>query len=251
MSFQYLIEKILFRPVKLKADHVFNFDKDFEEINFNPDPDTIINALHFKVKAPKGIILYFHGNKDNLVRWGSIASELTKYNYDVVAIDYRSYGKSKGSLSEKNLFDDALFCYNQIKESSNPKHIILYGRSLGTGIASWLAGEVNPAKLILETPYYDIHDLIKRFFPDFLLKDKLNYKFSSHTYLKNSKYPLMIFHGTRDEVVPYRSGKKLFDSLRNPNKTLITIDGGRHNDLYSFPEYWNELKNFLEETGYF
>ena len=77
--------------------------------------------MYFKVQNPKGIILYFHGNKDNLVRWGIISSQLTKYDYDVIVIDYRGYGKSTGILSEDNFFNDALFCYTQIKETLNPK----------------------------------------------------------------------------------------------------------------------------------
>lgn len=246
MPIQFLIEKIIFRPVKLNPDYTFHFSSNFEEINFHPELAVTINALHFKVKNPKGIILYFHGNKDNLARWGSISSELTKFNFDVIVIDYRGYGKSTGILSEANFFSDSLFCYNHIKEKLSPEQIIVYGRSLGTGIASWLAGKVNPTKLILETPYYDMHDLIGNYFPSFLFKNKLAFKFSSHLYLKNSQFPILIIHGTKDMVVPYKSGQKLFESLQNPHKKLVTFVGGKHNDLSTYPNYWEELEHFLE-----
>lgn len=246
MPIQFLLEKIIFRPVKLNSDYPFHFDTNFEEINFHPEPESSINALHFKVQNPKGIILYFHGNKDNLVRWGIISSQLTKYDYDVIAIDYRGYGKSTGILSEDNFFNDALFCYAQIKETLNPKKIIIYGRSLGTGVASWLAGKLNPDKLILETPYYDMHDLISNYFPSFLFKNKLNFKLKSYSYLKNTEFPILILHGTKDTVVPYSSGQKLFESIQNPLKKLVTFNGGKHNNLSTFRNYWDELVEFLE-----
>ncbi len=246
MPIQFLLEKIIFRPVKISADYLFHFDSNFEEINFYPESDVEINALHFKVKNPKGIILYFHGNKDNLARWGKISSQLTKFDYDVIAIDYRGYGKSTGTLSEETFFSDALFCYTQIRETLNPLKIVVYGRSLGTGVASHLAGKVNPDKLILETPYYDMHDLISNYFPSFLFKNKLNFKLKSHSYLINTQFPILILHGTKDTVVPYSSGQKLFESLQNPLKKLITFNGGKHNNLNSFQNYWDELREFLE-----
>ena len=248
MPIQFLIKKIMFRPVKLKPDYIFQFNTDFEEINFYPEPEVSINALHFKVNNPNGIILYFHGNKDNLARWGTIASELTRFNYDVVAIDYRGYGKSTGSFSEDNFFKDALYCYSKLKETFNPKEIIIFGRSLGSGIAACLAFQINSSKLILETPYYDMHDLVGNYFPSFLFKNKLNYKFSSHTYLKHSGYPILIFHGTNDGTVPYRSGIKLFESIDNPRKRFVTIRDGKHNNLNSFQTYWEELQKFLEQS---
>jgi len=246
MSLLFLLEKLIFRPVKLNTDHPFQFPLEYEEINFYPQPQITINALHFKVKNPKGIILYFHGNKDNLARWGTIASEFSKYQYDVIAFDYRGYGKSTGKPTEENLFNDALFCYHQIMERITPENVILFGRSLGTGIASWLAAQVNPSKLILETPYYDMHDLVNKFIPSYFLKNIFYLKFSSYSYLKHSRFPILILHGTKDTVVPYKSGQKLFESIQNPNKQMVTFYGGKHNNLSSYSNYWLELKKFLE-----
>lgn len=245
MTIQTLIEQIVFRPTKLEDNYVFKFDVDFEELYFYPEKGATINALHFKAKNTKGIILYFHGNKDNLVRWGKIASGLLRFQYDVMVIDYRGYGKSEGERTEENLYSDALFCYSKMIEKHSPKEIILYGRSLGTGIASWLAGKVNPTKLILETPYYDMHDLIGSFVPQVLYKNKLKLKFRSYSYLQKTNFPILILHGTSDRVVPYKSGKKLYESITRTGVLFYTIVGGSHNDLSNFPDYWNEVQNFL------
>lgn len=143
------------------------------------------------------------------------------------------------------MFSDALFCYNEIKNKFNPEKIVLYGRSLGTGIASWLAGKVNPHKLILETPYFDMNHLIGNYVPQVFYKDKLNFRFTSHVYIHRTNFPILILHGTADEVVPYKSGQKLYDSIHNPNKIFCSFTGGKHNDLNRFDSYWKQLEQFL------
>ena len=100
-------KKIIFQPAKLHLDHSFNFEEPFQEF-FIPVGNQKINALYFNAKKDKkGVILYLHGNADNLDRWGKYASDFTHRGYDVLMIDYRGYGKSDGKASEKNIYSDA------------------------------------------------------------------------------------------------------------------------------------------------
>jgi uncharacterized protein len=246
IKLDFILERVLFQPTKLNNNYVFKFNTEFEELNLSPEKDVIINALHFKVKNSKGTILYFHGNRDNLQRWGKIASEIGAYfHYDVFIMDYRGYGKSVGKRDENALNCDALFCYNFVKNTYSPKEIIVYGRSLGTGIAAYVACEMQPEKLILETPYYSMNDMAESYFSLFSVEHKLPYKLPSFQYLKSVNCPIFIVHGTEDEVVPYSSGKKLFDSLPHKEKaTFVTIPNGKHNDLSNFKDFWEELTNF-------
>ena len=246
IKLDFILERILFQPTKLSKDYVFTFNHEFEELNLYPEKDVVINALHFKTKDPKGIILYFHGNRDNLQRWGKIASELGDYfHYDVFVMDYRGYGKSVGFRDENALNSDALFCYNYVKTNYLPKEIIIYGRSLGTGIAACLASEINPNKLILETPYHSVNDLARGYFSLFSVEHKLPYKLPSFQYLQDVNCPILILHGTQDEVVPYSSGKKLYETLVNKNVRFITITNGKHNNLSEYKDYWEAVTNFL------
>lgn len=246
IKLDFILERILFQPTKLSKDYVFQFNHDFEELNLYPEKDVVINALHFKTKDPKGIILYFHGNRDNLQRWGKIASELGDYfHYDVFVMDYRGYGKSIGIRDENALNSDALFCYNYVKTNYLPKEIIVYGRSLGTGIAACLASEINPNKLILETPYHSVNDLAQGYFSLFSVEHKLPYKLPNFQYLQAVNCPILILHGTEDEVVPYSSGKKLFESLVNKNVRFITITNGKHNNLSEYKDYWEAVTDFM------
>ncbi len=250
IKLDFILERILFQPIKLSKDYVFQFNHDFEELNLYPEKDVTINALHFKIKNPKGVILYFHGNRDNLQRWGKISSELGDYfHYDVFVMDYRGYGKSIGTRDENALNNDALFFYNYVKNNYLPKEIIVYGRSLGTGIAACLASEIKADKLILETPYHSMNDLAKGYFSLFSVEHKLRYKLPSFQYLQDVNCPILILHGTEDEVVPYSSGKKLYESLVNKNVRFITITNGKHNNLSEYKDYWEAVTDFMQRNN--
>ncbi len=247
MSLEWILKKLIFRPVKLKAEHRFRFLHEFTELTFHPHPNVALSAIHFKVDNPEGLLLYFHGNKGNLDRWGPIAAELTQFNYEVVAIDYRGYGKSTGEASAANLFTDAHYCYTKLITSLNPKKVIVYGRSLGTCVASCLAAQINPTMLILETPFYDMSDLIARYIPKVFYKSP--FQLISNQHLINSKFPLLIIQGTKDRVVPFSHAKKLAESLLNPHVKFVQIDGGKHNNLSTFALYWDSLRQFIEVNG--
>lgn len=241
----YVQEKLLFHPRKLTVDHAYNFEWKFEEVNFETSRNVTINGLHFKAENPRGVIFYLHGNAGALDSWGHVALQFLQLNYDVLIIDYRGFGKSTGRISERGLFHDAQFIYNKLKEQYGEDKIVVYGRSIGTGIAAYVAAHNSPGKLILETPYYSMKDLVNNLYPAapaFILR----YKFKTNEFLPKVKCPVCLFHGTEDEIIYYGSSVKL-QQLFKPGDTLIMIKGGRHNDLERFAEYRNGLKQILEQ----
>ena len=237
-------EKILFLPTKLEQDYQYQFNYNFEELFLKTEEKASINALHFKVENPKGVILYFHGNAGDLSRWGNIAEYFVAKNYDVLVIDYRTYGKSTGKLSEQALYNDAQFCYDYLLKHYSENQITLYGRSLGTGIASYLASKNNPKQLILETPYYSILDVAESRFPIFPVKSLLKYHFPTFKYLPKTNCPITIIHGTDDGLVPYASGEKL-SKLNIEKLNFISIEGGDHNNLIEFEDYHKAIQTVL------
>lgn len=238
-------EKLLFLPSTLEQNYQYQFHHNFEELFLKTDENSTINALHFKVEHPKGVLLYFHGNAGDLSRWGIIAEYFVDMQYDVLIMDYRTYGKSTGKLSEEALYSDAQYCYDYLLKQYSENEITLYGRSLGTGIASYLASKNNPKQLILETPYYSILDVAKVRFPLFPLKQVLKYHFPTYQFLSKSKCPITIIHGTDDGVVPYASGKKLSE-LHIEKLNFITVEGGDHNNLIEFEDYRAAITSILK-----
>ncbi|MFK7832804.1 MAG: alpha/beta hydrolase [Winogradskyella sp.] len=231
-------EKLLFLPSTLEQNYQYEFNHNFEELFLETEENTTINTLHFKVENPKGVILYFHGNAGDLSRWGTIAESFLDMKYDVLIMDYRTYGKSTGKLSEEGFYRDAQFCYDFLLNHYSENQITLYGRSLGTGIAAYVASKNNPKQLILETPYYSILDVAKGRFPILPVKQLLKYHFPTYQFLPKSNCPITIIHGTEDRIVPYESAEKLLE-LKLENLEFVTVEGGGHNDLILFEDYRN------------
>ena len=243
----FIQEQFIFLPSRLPENYQYQFDIPFEEFYLHAEDGARLNALHFKAPDAKGVILYFHGNAGNLARWGEITMELTKnYNYDVVVMDYRKYGKSRGSLSEEALHSDGQLFYDYVRKHYDERDIVLYGRSLGTGIASQLAAMNNPQKVILETPYYSMLDIGQRRFPYLPVKWLLKYEFKSFEYVQDISCPIAIFHGTKDEIIPMESGKKLYESIPGLNKRFIEVEGARHNNLSGFETFNIGIRQLLE-----
>jgi len=248
--FYFLQSRFLFFPQRIPKDFKFQFKYPFEEVflKVNKDQhDLEIHGLHFKSSQTKGVILYFHGNAGSLIGWGEIAEDFADLGYDVLIMDYRGYGKSDGKPGLPALYDDALLSYNYLLEQYKPEEIILLGRSLGTGISAQLASKVKAKMLILETPYYSLSEVAQHYFPILPVKLINRFPLNTYRYLQNINLPVFIIHGTKDQVVPYSSGEKLWLFLQQKNRQveMITIPDGTHNDLAGFPHYWQEMQRIL------
>jgi pimeloyl-ACP methyl ester carboxylesterase len=135
--------------------------------------------------------------------------------------------------------------YDKLKARYNEKNIIIIGYSIGTGPATRLASTSNSKLLILQAPYYSLTDIMKHDYliiPAFILK----YKFQTNKYLKECKMPVVIFHGTNDQVIYYESSLRLKESFKK-NDTLITLNGQGHWRMTDNPEYLAELRKILNE----
>jgi len=242
----FLQEKMIFLPRPLDPQHEYSFEQNFEEFNLQTADGAVLNALYFPVDNPKGLILYYHGNAGNLDRWGRIVSYFPPQGYAVIVMDYRGYGKSQGKRNEQNLRKDALLFYAHAKNRGfEDQNILVYGRSLGASLATYVASKENPSQLVLETPFYNLTDVAQHRFPFLPVQRLLKYRFPSNEFIKDVHCPVTIFHGTEDQVVPLESGKKLFETIgENPAK-FYTIEGGRHNDLIEFESFREGLAETL------
>jgi fermentation-respiration switch protein FrsA (DUF1100 family) len=244
----YLVqERFIFLDDELPQDYQFEYDVPFEEFNLKGEKGGKLNALRFMVDDPKGVMLYFHGNRGNLTRWGDIVSSFTQYGYEVVVMDYRGFGKSTGKRNQSLLISDAQLFFDWCSERYGQERIVLYGRSLGTGLAAYLAGEFDVKHVILETPYYSLAEAAQRFYPIYPSKLALRYNFKSFEYLETARSPITIIHGTEDSVVPYEQGKALSAHLKEKNVSMVTIEGGEHRNLANYPEFWSEVSIILKD----
>jgi len=227
-------------------DQGFSFSHDAQELRILTKDNIQLSALLFRSGvSAKGLILYFHGNRHSLERWGRFASELISYGYDVLVIDYRGYGKSNGIPSETGLYQDAEAAYGWAKDKYPELPLVYYGRSLGTGVATYLASKHPPHKLVMETPFDELKNIVPIYFRFMLDIIPLRHTFRNNERLANITCPVLILHGTNDQVVPLSSALGLKPLLK-PTDKFVIIQNGRHNNLTRFDAAKIALDEFLK-----
>lgn len=237
-------ESILFLPEKLEQLHAFDFQSEFEEISLKTHDGLKLHALHFKTEHPKGVIYFLHGNGGSLDRWGNAGEVYSQMNYDVFIPDYRGYGKSEGSYDNLNdLFADVQTGYDHLKGIYPEDKILVFGYSIGTGLAAKIAAENKPAKLVLHAPYFSMEDMMKCRFP-FISSSLLKYSIRTSEYFEKSEAPVYIFHGTDDRVIPVSQTKKILNSSKKEIQ-FYEISGQGHNGMIVNQVYQNLIEKIL------
>jgi uncharacterized protein len=247
-------DELIFREKVLPDNYKFEFEQPFKElwieVNNSNGPKSKVNALYFYADSisKKGLVVYYHGNANNLNRSAKFAGDFTRNGYDILMIDYRGYGKSRGQFSEKGLIDDAEATYNYAKKLFPEKNIVVYGKSLGSGIATQVAAKNKPKYLLLETPYFNFADISRHFFPFIPYELLLKYKFRTDQFIKKVPCPVHLFHGDNDELIYYESSLKLANVLgKNPAQIVTTVKGGEHRNLSKFAAYHMALDSILRK----
>ncbi|MBH2003806.1 MAG: alpha/beta fold hydrolase [Sphingobacteriia bacterium] len=243
----FVQDRLLLHPVAVHTDSSYSFRQPHRELFLPFDSSTRLHIVQFTVpdSLRKGVVLYFHGNKTNISRYVPYATAFTRNSYDVWMIDYPGFGKSTGIFSEEILYEAALQFYKLARASYPPQQIIIYGKSLGTGIAAQLAAIRDCRNLILETPYYGLSALIGSYLWMYPVNRMIHLKLPTYQYLPEITAPVTILHGTADEVIPYRNAAKLKALLKQQDR-FLTIEGGKHNTLFNYPVVQQALDSLLK-----
>jgi uncharacterized protein len=236
-------ERLLFFPTALPQSFVYPFSERFNEV-FLPANGATLAALHFTQDNPKGVILYLHGNADSLRSANVYASPFLRRGYDVLLLEYRGYGKSTGVVAEEEqLLHDTQVAYDYLRRTYRDDQIVVYGRSMGSGPAVYLASVNAPRTLILEAPYVSLEDLIAQkapYLPMFLLR----YPMHSDQRISAVRCPVYLFHGKLDGLIPFDSSERLAALISAPHQVIL-VEGAGHPDIPAFPIYHEQLAQIL------
>lgn len=236
-------EGLIFRPAPLPGDHRFAI-ADVTEVTV-PVAGAKLSALHLRLADPKGVVFFLHGNAGNLQTWITNVDFYRRVNYDLVMLDYRGFGKSTGQVeSEQQLHDDVKAAWNLVARQYTGKKIVVYGRSLGTGLATKLASEIQPDLTILVSPFTSllaIGDEQYPWLPGFISR----YPMRSDQWLPAIKKPVVIVHGDGDRLIPIAHSERL-QKIRASTELLV-IPGAGHNDIHQFPAYLDQLAERLQK----
>jgi hypothetical protein len=192
-----------------------------------------VHAIHIPAPPDAPTIVHFHGNGETIGNNIGLATELARRGLGVLLVEYRGYGISSGrSPSEDGLYRDAEAALDALaSEGVPPAKIVLWGTSLGSGVAAEMAARGRGAALILVTPFTSIRAVATRIAPLLPASLYMGDRYDTLSKTPAIRVPTLIIHGDRDELVPYSMGQALAAAL--PNARLVTVEGGRHNDLFA------------------
>ena len=188
---------------------------------------------HVPAKPGRPVILYFHGNGDFLAGFFGRFRDLIADGTGIVALSYRGYAGSSGHPSERGLLQDAAAAYAFTTARYGAERIVVWGFSLGTGVAVALAAEQSVGKVILEAPFTSLADVAAAAFPVFPVRLAMKDTFHSDRRIARMKAPLLIMHGARDATIPIVFGERLFVLAHEP-RTFVRFPDGGHNDLDAY-----------------
>lgn len=209
-----------------------------ESLFIDASDGTRLHAWHVKGDA---LIIYFGGNAEE-VSWMLAEAARRTPGFGWLLVDYRGYGASGGSPSEKALVADALRWRDQM--SQQYKKIYVFGRSLGSGVAVQLAAQRPVAGVILVAPFDSLVEVGKRHYPFLPVNWMLRHRFDSMGLAPMIKAPLLCIVATADEIIPAESSKRLYDAWGG-EKRWIGLEGARHNSTDNAANYWTSILAFL------
>jgi len=216
-----------------------------EEVWISTNDGLRLNAWFLPAPASPKVLLVFHGNAENIGYGLARLKSFAQLGTNVLALDYRGYGKSEGSPNERGVYRDAEAAYRYLADLRRfaPGNIVVYGQSLGGAVAIDLASGHECGGLIVESSFSSGREMARRAFRIPLFEYIPQSRFDSLAKIKNVRCPILIVHGTRDEVIPFAMGQRLYEAAPEP-KTFLPVEGAGHNDVFSVggEKYLESLK---------
>jgi len=242
-------DKLLFYPQKietatLKILRKYHADS---EIKLKTPDNITLHGWFLKANKSKKspLLIYFGGNAEEVS--GHISEKAFFKNYSLLLMNYRGYGLSKGKPSEKNLFKDALFIYDTFAKRTDvdSRKIVAMGRSLGSGVAVYLAKHRRLEKVILVSPYDSIQNVAQKIYPYAPISLLLKHPFDSLSRAPSISTPMLALIADNDTVISPEHSKALVKKWKGKTKQVI-IQNTEHNSITSADEYWANIEEYLD-----
>ena len=221
---------------------------EYQNVNLTTEDGIELHGWFIPVDNPHRTLLFFHGNAGNISHRLESIELFHRLGVSVFIFDYRGFGQSAGSPTEQGTYLDAQAAWSYLTQTRalDADGIIVFGRSLGGAIATWLASRHTPAILILESTFTSVPAMARRFYPFLPVSLLSRFQYNSLALVKNLACPLLIAHSRDDEIIPYEEGRQLFIAAPEP-KQFLEMRGG-HNDgfIVSGPAYKSGLRAFID-----
>ncbi|HSK12847.1 MAG TPA: alpha/beta fold hydrolase [Phnomibacter sp.] len=246
-AYQHLL---YFQPKALTANHAFTFPVRvrFSSVKIPFDAHTVVDVVKFRSEQdsvkPKGVVLFFHGNRFNVEHYSTYAPYFTRHGYEVWMPDYPGFGRSTGAMEMDLLDDMAMQLYQMARAVYAPHQIVIYGKSLGTGVASFLAAQRDCRHLLLETPYYSLSSLTQAYAWFMPVPRLLRFNLRTGAFFREVTAPITVMAAGADEVIPIDNTLRLLPAMKATD-ALYIVKGAKHNALPLFDVYHQVMDSVM------
>lgn len=231
----------------------------FEEVYFKTADHLLLHGWFVPAPSAQFTVLYCHGNGGNMVYFLDTVNFLNKLGLNCFVFDYRGYGESQGTPTEKGTYLDARAAYRWLtkKKGVKPHKIILFGWSLGGSIAAYLATKAKSASLIIENTFTSYSAIGKKFYPYMPVRWFTRFDYPTIDYVRKITCPVLVIHSKNDEVIPLEFGLQIYDAANEPKRFVEIL--GRHQRRFShipgksetgdaYEKAWTNWITFLKES---
>lgn len=225
------------------AEHGF----DFESVKFRASDGTSLHGWFVPKSNARATVLLCHGNSGNVSYQIDQIRLFQDLGLSVFSFDYRGYGQSEGKPSEVGLYRDGEAAWQYLTQTKKllPERIVIFGHSLGGGVAAWLGKEVKAGALVIQAAFTTMRQIAKCFYPYFPLRKIMRSRYDNLENVAQAKSPVLVIHSPEDEIIPFEHGKRIFEAAKEP-KEFLQIRYG-HNDALRSPNYHAGVNAFLNK----
>lgn len=219
----------------------------FEEVALRTADGETLDAWWVPAARPRGTVLFLHGNAGNISHRLPYLAMFHGLGYATLILDYRGYGRSTGTPDEEGTYRDAEAAWAWLEQRGvRADETVIFGESLGGGVATWLAARRAPRALVLASTFTSIPDVGAALYPWLPVRPLARIQYDNLARLAQVTAPVLIFHSPQDELVPYAHAERLLAAVRGPRR-LVPLAGG-HNEgfVHARPEWVAALARFLE-----
>ena len=244
----WFVEKQVFFPDKTIVQTPADYDLPFEDVWFTSTDSIRLHGWLIPASPSNHILLFCHGNAGNISHRLDNVRLLNQRGISVFIFDYRGYGRSDGSISEKGFYLDSEAAYQVSRKwaDAHKAKLIVFGRSLGGIAATHLGATKSCDGLILESTFTNMGAMARAHYPLPFAESLLKHRLNAVGEIDQVRAPILFFHGDKDRIVPIRLGRGLFEAAPNP-KEFVVIPGAGHNDTYFVggQDYFKKIENFV------
>jgi pimeloyl-ACP methyl ester carboxylesterase len=244
VAIYFLQDRLIFHPQPVAENRRALIAQQADSVFIQAADGTRLHAWYRKGSP---LILYFGGNAEE-VSWMLARTARNAPGTGWLLVDYRGYGSSEGAPSQDALIQDGMQWYAWAREKLAAQNILLFGRSLGTGVVVRIAAANPVAGVILVSPYDSLTNVARHHYPYLPVSWMLKHPFDSLQHAPGITAPLLCLVAGRDEVIPIVHSKRLFDAWKGPRR-WVELESAGHNSTDDVPAFWQAIREFLVQPN--